>query len=75
MDENPVEAVLGQHRAERRGNRDAALGVEAIGVMGEEAIQGSALPQRRARNSAPAAKLARAGDRPNGAVSERDGLG
>ena len=36
-----LEAVLRQNLPERRGDRDAALGVEAMGEMGEEAIHGA----------------------------------
>ena len=47
------EAILRQHLAERRGNRDSPLGVEAMDEMGEKSIHRAAL--QRAKGPAPGA--------------------
>jgi hypothetical protein len=49
LNEQPVEPVLGQNRPERRRNRDAPLGVEAVDEVREEEIHGPALPRGRVR--------------------------
>ena len=48
---DPGEAILRQHLAERRGNRDSPLGVEAMDEVGEKSIHHTAL--RRAGERSP----------------------
>src|SRR5271170_4559469 len=50
---DPREAVLRQHLAERRRNRDSPLGVEAMDEVGEKSIHHTAL--RRAGGRSPGA--------------------